>query len=222
MSRLFALGLKNSRHAVEKRRLKRYDAQSVSGLDTPRSTSRRIGRVAALALVAAAVLIFLASRQGRFHYRCFILAEAKDLRGLRVNDAVGFRGAEIGFVEQIKNGETGEAAFHLRLRVNCSAFDQIALDAGTRIEPSGRNGAYGVNILPGREKPPEDYPGKVKVLREESEGQSLLRTLGDVIEEVTEAAKSRGAEAELETLREENRRLREKIEELKGEEGDGP
>ena len=168
------------------------------------------------ALLAAAVAIFFAGRFSWFESSCLILTETGNLRGLREKDRVQYRGVEIGFVERIQPSREGEIKFSLRLRVKCSAFRQIPLDAAARIEPQGTNQPYLVNILPGRESPPEDYPGKVKVLQPVTADDLFLRGLRDVLEGVAEVSKEKRAEAEAARLEEENARLKQELEKMKG------
>lgn len=154
-----------------------------------------------------AAAIFNADRYGWWRHRCLILTEVGNLRGLKPGDRVLYRGAEIGYVEGFRPAPA-DKKFSLRLRVKCSAFRQIALDAVVRIEPQGTNQPYVVNILPGRDPAPEDYPGKVKVLNEASTMDLFWRGVREVLEGVLELSKEKRMEAELERLRAEEEKLR--------------
>ena len=188
----------------------------VSGTFTSPESARRIGRIMAGVLLVLAVAIFFADRFSLFEYRCLILSRTRNLRELQEKDRVIYRGVEIGFVERIKPDPGPELKFNLRLRVKCSAWNQIPLDAAVRIEPQGTNEPYQVNVLPGREQPPEDYPGKVKVLAEVTSEDQFLRGLRDVLDGVADVSKAKGIEVEIEQLKEENARLKQEMEKLKG------
>lgn len=182
---------------------------------TRSGNSKRIGRIMAGVLLILAAAIFSADRFGVLDYRCLLLSEVRNLRGLQAKDRVLYRGVGIGYVEGMRPAGGAELKFSLRLRVKCSAFRQIPLDAVVRIEPQGTNDPYLVNILPGREPPPEDYPGKVKVLKEATAEDLFLRGLRDVLDGVTEVSRAKSTEAELERLRQENERLKRELEQLK-------
>ena len=189
----------------------------VSGTATPIGSARRIGQIVAGALVVLAAAIFFADRLSRFDYRCLILTRTGNLRELKEKDKVLYRGVEIGYVDRIRPNREGELNFNLRLPVKCSAFRQIPLDAAVRIEPQGMNQPYVVTILPGREPPPEDYPGEVKVLQEVTAEDQFLRAVRDVLDGVADVSKAKDAEAEAERLKEENERLKQEMKKLKGE-----
>lgn len=187
----------------------------VSGTVTSPGSARRVGRIVAGALVVLAGAIFFADRWSLFEYRCLILSQTRNLRELNEKDRVLYRGVEIGFVERIKPDRGEELKFNLRLRVKCSAWNQIPLDAAVRIEPQGTNEPYLVNVLPGREGPPEDYPGKVKVLAEVTSQDYFMRALRDVLDGVADVSKAKGIEIEVEQLKEENAKLKREMESLR-------
>jgi len=167
------------------------------------------------ALVVLAAAIFFADRFSLLDYRCLILSQTQNLRGLQEKDRVIYRGVEIGYVERIRPDRGEELKFNLRLRVKCSAWNQIPLDAALRIEPQGTNEPYLVNILPGREHPPKDYPGKVKVLAEVTSEDQFMRALRDVLDGVADVSKAKGTEQELEQLQQENQQLKREVESLR-------
>jgi ABC-type transporter Mla subunit MlaD len=188
----------------------------VSGNITPPKSARRVGRIVAAALVMLAAGIFFADRFSGLDYRCLILSRTGNLRELQEKDRVIYRGSEIGYLERVRPEPGQELRFNLRMRVKCSAWNQIPLDAAVRIEPQGTNQPYVVNILPGRESPPDDYPGKVKVLPEVTAEDQFMRALRDVLDGVADVSKAKGTEQELEQLQEENQKLKQELKNLKG------
>jgi len=169
-----------------------------------------------LVVVAVLFLVVLYGlKMGWWEERRLILVTVDDPGELMVGSPVWFQGVEIGEVTRIKGPEQDSPGWKLRLAVEDDAFMHIPLDAPVRVDKSDLKQPWRVTILPGKLKPDRDFPGKVKVLRQVSDEEELLRMFRDVLGGLIDLAESKTGELEQGELKKEIDRLRSEISRLK-------
>jgi hypothetical protein len=139
-----------------------------------------------------------------------------DASELEIGSPVYFRGVEIGEVVKIGPPEEEMPGFKIRMAVDKTAFKHIPLDSPVRLDPGKMNLPVRVTILPGREKPDRDFPGKVKVLREVSDEENAVRLIRDVLDGLEDLSKAKATEVEMMELREEIGKLRKELQKMEG------
>jgi hypothetical protein len=172
-------------------------------------------------VLAVAVLVLIGGeRAGCWEERRLVLAAVEDASELEVGSPVYFRGVEIGEVIKIGPPEEEMPGFRIRMAVERTAFKHIPLDSPVRLDPGKLNLPVRVTILPGREKPDRDFPGKVKVLREVSDEENAVRLIKDVLDGLEELSKAKATEVEMMELKDEIRRLKKELKKINQKQGD--
>jgi len=167
-------------------------------------------------LLAMAILVVIGGeRAGCWEERRLVLATVRDASELEIGSPVYFRGVEIGEVVKIGPPFEEMPGFKIRMAVDKTAFKHIPLDSPVRLDPGKLNLPMQVTILPGREKPDWDFPGKVKVLREVSEEENAVRLIRDVLGGLEDLSRAKATEVEMMELREEIRGLKNELEKKK-------
>lgn len=180
--------------------------------------SRKAGLIVCGGILLFIIFVFFGNRHEWFAGRCLLLATVGDLRGLRESSPVYYKGAEIGRVIWIREPETDLPGYKLRMRVGRGPFRQIALDACVRVDVSAKSGIAYVTVLPGRTKPDRFFPGKVKVLEEIGTGEQWFRMAYDILEGLENLSEAKVRETEVEDMKKELERLKERLNEIEGEE----
>jgi hypothetical protein len=176
--------------------------------------SRDVGAGVMLVVVALVLGLWAGEKAGWWEERYLVLAAVKDPQKLTISSPVFFRGVEIGEVSEIKPPEKGRPGFKLRLEVEKTAWRHIPLDAPVRVD-AGRPGYPSqVTILPGTEEPDWNFPGQVKVLREVTPDEDLVRLVRDVLDGLSEVIKAKAQETQLQDLKEKVKQLQSKLDAL--------
>lgn len=172
-----------------------------------------MGLIVLAGLVVA--VLWLGERFGLWEERRLVLATVRDPGGLMVDSPVYFRGVEIGAVIRIDPPGDEAPGYKLRMAVDKAAFIHIPLDSPVRVEGGGAR-AWQVTILPGREKPMRDFPGKVKVLREVTPTEEALRMVRDLLDGLIDLSRAKATEVEIQGLKDEINKLRDDLQNLEG------
>lgn len=168
-----------------------------------------VGRGVAVLIALLALLYMFGERQGWWKERGILLVTVREARELLTGAPVFYQGVEIGKVVRMEPPSPEMPGYKLRLEVDAKAFKHIPLDAPVRIDQArGNKLLRQVTILPGREMPDWNFPGRVKVLREVTPEEEVLRMFRDVLDGLLQLSKAKTSEAELMDLREEVSKLR--------------
>jgi hypothetical protein len=181
-----------------------------------RFRARDLGTGVFLLLAMAVLVLICGERAGCWEERRLVLATVGDASELEIGSPVYFRGVEIGEVVKIGPPEEEMPGFKIRMAVDKTAFKHIPLDSPVRLDPGKMNLPVRVTILPGREKPDRDFPGKVKVLREVSDEENAVRLIRDVLDGLEDLSKAKATEVEMMELREEIGKLRKELQKMEG------
>jgi MlaD protein len=176
--------------------------------------AKDLGAGILLVSVLFGILIIFGGRAGLWEEKRLVLTTVSDTKELEVGSPVYFKGIDIGKVGKIRPPEPDLPGFKLRMEVEKTAFLHMPLDALVRIDGANRQYPDRVTILPGREKSDWSFPGKVKVLKEVTDGENTVRIIRDVLDGIENVSKAKATEVEMMELKGEIKKLKIQLKKL--------